>query len=161
MPTRSLVTTFAALLCGCATEYHEPPADEPSARVIFSNVSAPGMVEFFAHSDNEECRDALYIRRAFSVHQGQRVTVRFPTTQELTLSANWGTSTESCRIFVTFRPAAGHQYAALYGHLGQKCKFVVFHDRRPEGGTFETEPSFRVRNANPWLLGKSCPPESQ
>jgi len=159
MKVRSLAAASTTLLCGCVTPYQEPPAGAPSAQVVFSNVSASGMVEFFAHDDNERCSDAIFIPQAFSVHEGQRVTVRFPTDRDLTLSANWGTTTESCRIFVTFRPVAGQRYAALYGHLGERCKFAVYRDLTADGGSYEIEPSFRVRNGNPWLLEKNCPPE--
>lgn len=154
-----LLAALAASLSGCATHFEEPPAGAPSATVVFSNVSAPGMVEFFSHGDNEECGDIQIIRRAFSVHQGEKVPVRFPTSGDLTLSAIWNTPVDSCRIFVTFRPVAGERYAALYGNKGEKCGFIVLHDRTRDGGTLEPEPSFRVRNANPMLFAKGCPRE--
>jgi hypothetical protein len=128
---------------------------------VFKNVSAPGMVEFWSHSDNDRCGGDQILWQAFSVHQGEEVEMRFSTSRDLTLSASWHTHYESCRIYVTFRPVAGETYAALYGHEGKKCAFVVFHDRGAAGGGLETERSFRVRSGNPYVLGKGCPSETK
>lgn len=142
---RGLVASL--LLCGCARGAYVAPDGPDTARLLVHNGTGE-MLPLDTFEDAGECSGRLALARG-GVPAGDVLTVRIAAGEPFTLTAHGSGGATYCTAAVTFVPAAGESYLAIFRLGGGKCFLQVGRrtsERYAAKTAYAVEPSARPRD---------------
>jgi hypothetical protein len=143
---RALVASL--LLSGCARGAYVAPDGPDTARLTVHNATGD-VLPLDTFEDPEACSGRLALDRG-GIPAGDVWTVRIAAGGPFTLTGRGAMGGVTyCTVAVTFTPASGQAYLAVYQLRGGKCSLQVGRrtsDKYAAKATYVVEPSVRQRD---------------